>query len=207
MSISRQSTGPDAPSDAQPAGWRTVDIVVAAVIAVAFGAVFQAWNLVWAAATPAFLTFPPLQGFMYGVWMIPGVLVPLVIRRPGAALLGEAVAASASAILGAQWGLLTVVYGVMQGAAAELVFAFGLYRRWGLGSAILAAAAAGAAASLLDLVIYYPDWAAAWQLAYAALVIPSSAAIGGVGSWGLVRSLAQTGVLSGFASGRDQREV
>jgi energy-coupling factor transport system substrate-specific component len=189
------------------AGWRTVDIVVAAVIAVAFGAVFQVWNLVWEGARPAFLAFPPLQGLMYGVWMIPGVVVPLVIRRPGAALLGEALAASASALFGAPWGLLTVVYGLMQGAAAELVFAFGLYRRWGLVSAILAAAAAGAAASLLDVALYYLEWAPAWQLAYAALVIPSSAAIGGIGSWGLVRSLAQTGVLSAFASGRDQREV
>ena len=62
-------------------------------------------------------------------------------------------------------------------------------------------------ASLLDLILYYPDWAPAWQLAYSALVIPSSALVGGLGSWGLVRSLAETGVLSGFASGRDQREV
>ena len=38
----------------QPAGWRTVDIVVAAVIAVAFGVVFWAWNLVWAAWAPLF---------------------------------------------------------------------------------------------------------------------------------------------------------
>ena len=30
----------------QPAGWRTVDIVVAAVIAVAFGVVFWAWNVI-----------------------------------------------------------------------------------------------------------------------------------------------------------------
>jgi energy-coupling factor transport system permease protein len=207
MTISSQSTESAATSDTPAVAWRTVDIVVAAVIAVAFGAVFQVWNLVWEGARPAFLAFPPLQGFMYGVWMIPGVVVPLIIRRPGAALLGEAMAASASALFGAPWGLLTIVYGLMQGAAAELVFAFGLYRRWGLVIAILAAAAAGAAASLLDVALYYLEWAPAWQLAYAALVIPSSAVIGGIGSWGLVRSLAQTGVLSGFPSGRGQREV
>lgn len=207
MSISTEAPDRGAGPELAAGRWRTVDIVVAAVIAVAFGAVFQVWNLVWAGLSPAFIAFPPLQGFMYGVWMIPGVLVPIVIRRPGAALLGEAVAATASALFGAQWGLLTVGYGLAQGAAAELIFAFGLYRRWGLASAILAAAAAGAAASLIDIAVYYPDWAPAWQLAYAALVIPSSAAIGGIGSWGLVRSLAQTGVLSGFTSGRDQREV
>ena len=208
MSISTEAPRRGAAASDHPAGrWRTVDIVVAAVIAVAFGAVFQVWNLAWEGAHPAFAFFPPLQGAMYGVWMIPGVLVPLVIRRPGAALLGEAVAAAASALFGAQWGLVTVVYGLLQGAAAELLFAFGLYRRWGLVAAILAAASAGAAASLLDLILYYPDWAPAWQLAYSALVIPSSAVVGGLGSWGLVRSLAETGVLSGFASGRDQPEV
>ncbi|MCA1570606.1 MAG: ECF transporter S component [Chloroflexi bacterium] len=110
-------------------GWRVVDIVVAAVIAVAFGVVFQAWNVLWETTT---FVAPPIRGAIYGVWMIPAVLVPLVVRRPGAALFGETVAAMASMLFGAQWGLLTVVYGLAQGAAAELAFAFGIYRRWSL---------------------------------------------------------------------------
>lgn len=187
--------------------WRTVDVVLAAVLAVAFGAVFQAWNLLWAAFGPAFVAVPPLQGFMYGVWLLPAVLVPLVIRRPGAALLGETVAAIASALFGAPWGLLTIIYGLMQGGAAEIVFALFLYRRWGLPTALLAGAAAGAAAVLLDLAIYYPSWAAGFQVLYAVLVIPSAAFVAGVGGWLLVRALARTGVLSAFPAGRDQPEV
>jgi energy-coupling factor transport system substrate-specific component len=187
--------------------WRTVDIVLAAALAVAFGAVFQVWNALWLAASPAFAALPPLQGFMYGVWLLPAVLVPLVIRRPGAALLGEGVAAVASALFGAPWGLLTIVYGLMQGGAAELVFAMGLYRRWGLPTCLLAGAAAGAAAVLLDLVNFYPDWAANYQVLYAALVIPSAAIVAGVGGWLLVRALARTGVLGAFAVGREQPEV
>jgi energy-coupling factor transport system substrate-specific component len=187
--------------------WRTVDIVLGAALAVAFGAVFQAWNLLWTAASPAFVGVPPLQGFMYGVWLLPAVLVPLVIRRPGAALLGEGVAAVASALFGAPWGLLTIVYGLMQGGAAELVFAMGLYRRWGIGIALLAGAAAGAAAVLLDLAVYYPSWAVNYQVLYAALVIPSAAIVAGVGGWLLVRALARTGVLGAFAAGREQPEV
>jgi len=195
------------PRDARIGQWRTVDIVLGAVLAVTFGAVFQAWNLLWAAAGPAFVALPPLQGFMYGVWLLPAVLVPLVIRRPGAALLGEGVAAVASVLFGAQWGLLTVVYGLMQGGAAEVTFGLGLYRRWGLPTALLAGAAAGAAAVLLDLVLYYPDWAAGFQGLYAAVVIPSSALIAGLGGWLLVRALARTGVLSAFPAGREQPEV
>jgi len=187
--------------------WRTVDIVLGAVLAVAFGAVFQAWNLLWAAVTPAFIAVPPLQGFMYGVWLLPAVLVPFVIRRPGAALLGEGVAAVASALFGAPWGLLTIAYGLMQGGAAELIFGLGLYRRWGLPTAVLAGAAAGAAAVLLDLLIYYPDWAVGFQITYAALVIPSAAIVAGLGGWLLVRALARTGVLSAFPAGREQPEV
>ena len=187
--------------------WRTVDIVVGAMLAVAFGAVFQVWNLLWAAIGPAFVALPPLQGFMYGVWLLPAVLVPLVIRRPGAALLGEGVAALASVLFGAQWGLLTLVYGLMQGGAAEVIFGLGLYRRWGLLTALLAGAAAGAAATLLDLVVYYPDWATGFQALYAGLVIPSAAIIAGFGGWLLVRALARTGVLTAFPAGREQPAV
>jgi energy-coupling factor transport system substrate-specific component len=187
--------------------WRTVDIVLGAALAVAFGAVFQAWNLLWTAVSPAFVGLPPLQGFMYGVWMLPAVLVPLVIRRPGAALLGEGVAAVASALFGAPWGLLTIVYGLIQGGAAELVFAMFLYRRWGLTVSLLAGAAAGAAAALLDLVVYYPSWAPGFQVLYAALVIPSAAIVAGLGGWLLVRALSRTGVLSAFPAGREQPEV
>ena len=60
-------------------GWRVMDIVVAAVLAVAFGVVFQVWNVLWETTT---FVFPPFRGAIYGVWMIPAVLVPLVVRRP-----------------------------------------------------------------------------------------------------------------------------
>ena len=186
------------------AEWRVVDIVVAAVLAVAFGVVFQAWNVVW--ETTTFIA-PPLRGAVYGVWMVPAVLVPLIVRRPGAALFGEALAASASMLFGAQWGLLTVVYGLVQGAAAELVFGFGLYRRWGPIVAVVAGGAAGVAGALLDLAVFYPDWGADWQVLYVALVAISSGLIAGAGGWLLVRALASTGVLREFAAGREQPEI
>jgi len=188
----------------QGSGWRVVDIVVAAVIAVAFGVVFQAWNVLWETTT---FVAPPIRGAIYGVWMIPAVLVPLVVRRPGAALFGETVAAMASMLFGAQWGLLTVVYGLAQGAAAELPFAFGIYRRWSLPVAIGAGAAAGLAGALLDLAFFYAEWGADWMLLYSALVALSASLVAGLGSWLLLRALVATGVLRDFAAGREQREV
>jgi energy-coupling factor transport system permease protein len=202
-----QSSDDVVANDNALASWRLVDIVTAAVIGVAFGAVFQVWNTLWAGILPAFGGFPPLEAVIYGVWLMPAVLAPLIIRKPGAALFAEALAAIVSALLGAQWGLLTIVYGVMQGGAAELVFAFGLYRLWGLVPAILAGGAAGAAAAILDLYAYYATWSATWQVTYVMIVMLSAAVVAGIGGWLLVRWIAQTGVLSAFPAGRSQRPI
>src|ERR671926_26828 len=89
-----------APTQGRTSRWRTVDIVVTAVLGVAFGVVFWAWGLLWAGTGAAFAAFPPGQAFMYGVWLIPAVLAPLVVRKPGAGLFAELIAAIVSALLG-----------------------------------------------------------------------------------------------------------
>lgn len=188
-------------------GWRTQDIVVASVIAVAFGVIFWAWNLLWGAVTPAFLVFPPAQNLLYGVWLIPAVLGALVIRRPGAALFTELLAAIVSALLGSLWGLDAILSGFMQGAAAELVFAFTLYRVWNLPVAVIAALAAAAGAWVHDVVVIYAALTFDAQLLIGAFMVPSAVLIAGLGSWLLQDSLAQTGVLAGFPSGQRQRRV
>ena len=107
------------------ARWRTVDIVVASAVAVAFGVVFWAWGKLWNTTQPAFTGFPPAQAFMYGVWLVPGVLGALVIRKPGAAIYAELVAVDR--VGAARHGLgpaASCSTAWSQGAAPELVFAF-----------------------------------------------------------------------------------
>ena len=57
-------------------------------------------------APSAFLTpiLPGLQGLLAGPWLVAGVLGALIIRKPGAALYTELVAAVISALVGNQWG-------------------------------------------------------------------------------------------------------
>src|SRR5689334_14644985 len=95
--------------------WRTVDIVVAAILAIAFGVVFYAWDRLWAGTDNLFAGFGPARASIAGVWFLPAILGPLVIRKPGAGLFTETVAAAVSALLGAQWGLVTILYGLLQG--------------------------------------------------------------------------------------------
>jgi energy-coupling factor transport system substrate-specific component len=187
--------------------WRTVDIVVAAAIAVAFGVVFWAWNALWEATRPLFIAAPPAQYLISGVWLIPAVLGGLIIRKPGASLFTELVAASVSAILGSLWGLDTLLSGAIQGAAAELVFGATLYGRWSIGVAVAAAAAAGVGEWLHDMPVYYAALDIGQQIVIGVFMVLSAVLIAGIGSWLLMRSLVQTGVLAQFSAGRAQQRV
>ena len=182
--------------------WRTVDIVVTAVLGVAFGVVFWAWNLLWAASGAAFTAFPPAQALIYGVWLLPAVVAPLIVRKPGAALFAELIASIVSALLGAQWGAQVVWYGLLEGLAGELGFAIFLYRRFGWLQALLSAVFAGAMAGVLDLVYWYALWTPGWKTTYVLIVTASTVVIAGIGGMLLVRALARTGALSSFAAGR-----
>jgi energy-coupling factor transport system permease protein len=187
--------------------WRTVDIVVAAAIAIAFGVVFWAWNQLWVATTPVFVAVPPAQNILYGVWLLPAVLGGLVVRKPGAALFTELVAAAVSAILGSAWGLDALASGLVQGAGAELVFFATRYRVWTVPVVALAATASAITAWMHDVALYYLDIGLGPQLAILAFMIVSAILIAAIGSWLLLRSLVQTGVLAQFAAGRAQERV
>ncbi|OLB76301.1 MAG: hypothetical protein AUI14_19270 [Actinobacteria bacterium 13_2_20CM_2_71_6] len=187
--------------------WRTVDIVVAAVIAVAFGVVFYAWDQLWAGTENLFTGFPPGRAVIAGVWFLPAILGPLVIRKAGAGLFTETVAAAISALLGAQWGLVTILYGLLQGVGGEAPFAATRYRSGSLPTALVGGALAGAAAGYLDLVLYYPTYSTGWRIAQIAISAASGLVIAGGGGWLLTRALARTGVLDRFASGRERVAV
>lgn len=184
--------------------WRTMDIVVTAALGVAFGVVFTLWGAVFSAAGAA-IVGPPIY-ILSGVWLIPAVLAPLIVRLPGAAILAETMAAAVSALLGSVWGLDTLMSGLMQGAGAELVFALAIYRRWTLPITLFAAAGASVGEWIHDMTFYFAGVDLGIQLAYGAWMVVSGVLIAGLGAWYLVRLLRPTGVLAAFPSGRDAPE-
>ena len=185
--------------------WRVVDIVVASVIGVATGLVFLFWNNVgyaWFSAADA--VTPGLGGIAVGIWLIGGVLGGLIIRKPGAALYVELLAAIVSALVGNQWGIETIYSGLAQGLGAELVFLAGGYRRFGVVTAMLAGAAAGLAAWTLELFLSGNlQKSAEFLFLYLGTVVVSGAILAGLLGWIVVRALAATGALNRFGAGRD----
>lgn len=194
-------------SQASPLKWRVVDIVVAAVIGVASGVIFWAWGLAYNGLSAPLEFLPGLSAILGGGWLFAGVLGGLIIRKPGAAIFTELVAAVVSALVGTQWGFLTLESGLVQGLGAELVLAVFLYKRFNLGVAALSGAAAGLALAINDLILWYPGVDGAFQSVYVVSAIISGAVIAGVGSFFLVKALAKTGALSRFAAGQEVTEA
>jgi energy-coupling factor transport system substrate-specific component len=188
--------------------WRVVDIVVAAVLGLAVGLVFFAWNFVGDTVGDALkLVFPPLKGLVGGMWLLGGVLGGLIIRKPGAALLVEFVAALVPALIGNQWGLATLASGLLQGLGAEVVFLLTFYRAWNLVVAMVAGAVAGLFEWPYEILAWYAGWPTYQKGWYLVFLMLSGAILAGVGAWLLQRGLARTGALDRFESGRDRRRL
>ena len=200
-----------APTGARPRSlrWRTVDIVIAAVLAVACGLIFVVWNTVgyaWGEVMNA--VTPGFGGIATGIWLIGGVLGGLIIRKPGAALFVEVVAASVSALLGSQWAIETVYSGLAQGLGAELVFAIFVYRRFSVVVAALAGMGAALGAWCLELFLSGNlEKGMEFNLIYLGALLVSGALLAGVVGWLLTRALAATGALDRLASGRAAKRV
>lgn len=184
--------------------WRVVDIVVASVIGVASGVIFWAWGLAWSPLSALLAFTPGLEGLLAGGWLFAGVLGGLIIRKPGAAVYTEVIAAVVSMLIGTQWGFSTLIWGVVEGLGAELVLALFFYANWRLGVALLAGAGAGVAVGLLDTTFTsYAALSSGYKAVYFVSAVVSGTVLAGLLSWLAVRGLARTGALSRFAAGRE----
>ncbi|WP_022872247.1 ECF transporter S component [Nesterenkonia alba] len=187
--------------------WSVTDIVVASTLAVASGVIFWAWNLSYHVVGNLFAFYPPIETLVHGMWLFPAVLGALIIRKPGAAIYCEMVAASVSALLGSQWGLTVLSSGFMQGLGAELIFLLVLYRRFTCEVAMLAGAGAGLAGGITyHWIVPMYAYAPLETLIHIGCFAVSGAVIAGLLPWVGTRALAATGVLGPLPSRRAHRE-
>jgi energy-coupling factor transport system permease protein len=186
--------------------WRTRDFVVSAALAVALGVFWAyAWGYVW--LTGRGLS-PQLSFILDGFYIVGGVLVGYIVRRPGAALLGEMIAALIEMPL-TPFGAVTLWLGFLQGIGVEAIFlAFG-YRRWNTGVLLLA----GAVGAFVEYWAY--DWVAYHygslaidiQVVNVVLKIVGGALLAGLAGKLLGDALAATGVLDNFPIGQGRSKA
>ena len=174
--------------------WRVVDIVVAAIIAVASGVIFWGWDIVCTAPLALFEAVTPgFEGLLNAFWLFAGPLAAIIVRKPGAALFAETLGGS-------------LIVGIVQGLGAEIGLAIFAYKKWDLLSTTISGALAGVGCGL-----YYwltnPAWSALRVSIYLIASAISGAVLAGAVMYLLQVAIAKTGVLDRFESGRTQELV
>lgn len=203
----KSRSGTTGDSGRKVARWRTVDLITTVMLGVAFGVVFIGWAQVGNLTGPIFTALPPLSGLMNGIYWLPAVVAMVIIRRPGAALLAELIAASVEPLLGSQWGLSTLVSGLIQGAGVELGFLFFAYRRFGAWPAVIGGVLAGLFETPYDWKSYYTEWTAGYAGIYGVAQAISGALLAGLLGLALAKALAATGALAPFPVARERAEA
>ena len=183
--------------------FRTVDLLVTVLIGAAFGVAFLGYGQLYTLIGPFTAAFKPAEGLLAGLWFLPAVLAGLIVRKPGAALLAELVAALLSMLLGGQWGWGTAVSGLMQGGGVELAFLLTRYRRFTLPVAMLGGVLAAVLEWGWERIAYYPEMSWPFAGAMLGMFLISGALLCGVLGWAATRALVATGAVDSLAAGRE----
>ncbi|WP_243734904.1 ECF transporter S component [Paenibacillus turpanensis] len=173
-------------------GLKLTDILVTLVIGAVFGVIYKVWGPLYYSIEPLGLHVNQL---MYGMWFIASTFAFLIIRKPGVAILAEVAAAHMEFVFGGQWGLPTLIYGLLQGLGAEIAFALFRYRSASLGVVSLAAIGSCIASIFIDQYYGYIEALTFWN--YSLLVgfrVIGSVLISGVLAYYLAKAVENTGV-------------
>lgn len=178
------------------------EIVLTLVLAVALGVAFWGWTFIYDVAKP-FLKVSGLSYLVAGFWILASVFVPHIIRKPGVAIIASVMAAFVESLL-THWGLMSVIWGLVQGFGAEIIFFILAYRKWNLSVLMLAASVSALCSYILDYFLYdYSALSLGFNLLQLTSFIVSSIFFAGVLSYLLGKRLVRLGILDQFLIAKD----
>ena len=173
------------------------EMVLTTVVAVALGVSFWGWTFVYEIAKP-FLKLSGLSYLVAGFWIFASVFLSQIVRKPGIALVASIIAAFIESLL-THWGIMSVLWGIVQGLGAEIIFMIFLYRKWDLWVVILASILSATFSYGLDFYLYeYKNLSLGFNFLQLASFLISSAFFAGVLSNILSKRLLRLGLLDQF---------
>ena len=200
--INSQHTPPRSPA----ALFRSITLqewVSVAVMAAAMGVAYWAGTLVYDILKEPLLKPLGIKRGLDGFWLLAPVFFGYMVRKPSIALFGSLVAAGVEGII-TQWGMSALVYGLVQGLGAELIFALFLYRKWNLAVLMLAASMAAVFSFGYD---FFSQEQANLSIGFNAIqlliFVVSSWVFAAWLSQFLGKRLLKTGLLDGFLIAKD----
>lgn len=115
--------------DQNKKAWSLRDVILLAIIAIFFGIIYQLWGYAYYA-----LAATPLKVYAndatLGVWIMAGPLAAIILKKAGASVIGELLAATVEMLLFSSWGAANLISGLIQGIASELGFTLTGYKNW-----------------------------------------------------------------------------
>ncbi|MDP9727633.1 ECF transporter S component [Alicyclobacillus tolerans] len=188
--------------------WKLRDIVLLAILAVVSGLIFRIFDFLYNILQIGNIVWPPGQNILNGVWFIAVGLVPYIIRKPGAALLAEVLAAVVEWALAGPYGISGVLSGLLQGLGGELAYLFFAYRRYNLGVLSLSGALAGVGYAVQYYYQYGGNHLTHLDFILAVLINCISGVFfaGFVPKW-IDDALARTGLLRNYAIGQRAKGI
>jgi energy-coupling factor transport system substrate-specific component len=118
------------------------DIILLAIIGIVFGVIYLATGFIYNGLTVLLTPFgygPMANDITLGIWCMAGPLAAFMLRLPGASFLGEFLSAFVEMLLGDQWGVTTLLSGLVQGIGTELGFSLTLYKMYNWLTLVLSA--------------------------------------------------------------------
>ncbi|WP_339253953.1 ECF transporter S component [Sporosarcina sp. FSL W8-0480] len=184
--------------------WKLKEVVLMSLFSVVFGIVYLLFlhvGNIWSG-----FIGPIAYEWIFGIWFIVSIICMYIIRKPGAAVISETIAAAIEVLLGNAVGPRLILAGVIQGLGAEAAFAATRYRRFDVWVLMLA----GVGASVFSFTYgYFLGGFTVFSTGYVLLMlgirIMSGAVIAGIGGKAVVDGLLATGSLKGYAITRAKK--
>ena len=191
--------------------WKLKDVILMAMLGTLFAAVYLAvfygGLALQTALTPVGLA-PFGFEIIYGVWFTAATIAAYIIRKPGAALITEVLAAVVELLMGNSGGATLLLTGLIQGLGCELGFALFRYQRFNLLSMSISGITAALFIFIYELFYLQYYLLSPVLLAVQLLVRFTSAFVfAGLISKLACDGLAGTGVLKNYPIGAEQAEV
>lgn len=173
------------------------EVVLTTVVAVALGVAFWGWTFVYEIAKPL-LKIYGLSYLTAGFWIFASVFLSQIVRKPGIAIIASIIAAFIESLL-THWGLMSVVWGVVQGLGAEIIFFAFAYKKWDLKVLVLASLLSAFFSYALDFALYdYGNLSFSFNMVQLISFLFSAALLAGWLSAVISRRLVRLGLLDQF---------
>lgn len=179
-------------------GFKTSEIVILAVIGIVFGVggtpmVFVGRFFMTALGSLGWMGFALILGWFY----LAGVLGGYIVRKPGAAIIGEVISGVAQVLSGNPNGVIVLVTTFLQGLGADLGYALLRYRRWGAVPVMLAGAFSSLFGTWIDAYFFgMLDIGLLFNI-IAWIIRMISGAVFGIVGMAIFNAVAKAGVLRG----------